>query len=113
VALVHNPDAALDLADLGADLILAGHTHGKKPTNSAVRRALFPMLHGHYTAGRYELPGGKHLYVNPGIGNSRRTCASTRPEITLITLRCPSRMGRWGFDNANAGRTEAPALMDA
>lgn len=111
VALVHNPDAAIDLADLGADLVLAGHTHGNKPTNSAMRRALFPMLHRNFVAGYYELPGGKHLYINRGIGNSRRTCANTRPEITLITLRCPSRIGRWNDNGADV--SETPALLDA
>jgi len=113
VALAHNPDAAHDLADLGADLILAGHTHGRKPTNSPVRQALFPMLHRGYIAGLYDLPGGKHLYVNCGIGNSRRACANTRPEIALITLRCPSRMGQWEFDGADADRADAPALLEA
>jgi len=114
VALVHNPDAAIDLADMGADLILAGHTHGNnRATNSTVRRALFPVLHRDFVSGYYGLPGGKHLYVNRGIGNSRRTCATKRPEITLITLRCPSRIGKWDVSTADAGRTETPALQNA
>lgn len=90
VALVHNPDAAPQLASLGAQWVLAGHTHGRDRTKRRFRRfrkAVFPACCRHFVAGQYPLGGRGFLYVNRGIGHSRRRGPNHRPEITLFTLR--------------------------
>ena len=112
IALCHNPDAALELAALGANTVLSGHTHGKSGPHSRVRRALFPQTHLRFVGGYYRLPGRKHLYVNRGIGNSRRTSASTQPEITVITLRSGSCMDHWTHPSKKFDVRKAPALLD-
>jgi hypothetical protein len=86
VALVHNPDAAPRLASLGAQWVLAGHTHGQDTREKPLRRAVMPASHRHFVAGQYALGGNKFLYVNRGIGHSQRHQPTHRPEITLFTL---------------------------
>jgi len=86
IALCHNPDAAPRLAALGADYVLAGHTHGTPMARSALRSLVFAVGHGYFISGHYTLPGGAGLYVNRGLGPARRISAEHRPEITLFTL---------------------------
>ena len=86
VALVHNPDAAPQLASLGAHWVLSGHTHGKDTRDKPFRRAMLPSEHRHFVAGEYPLGVDRFLYVNRGIGYSQRHRAHDRPEITLFTL---------------------------
>jgi uncharacterized protein len=88
LAIVHSPDPAPELAALGYDLILAGHTHGgqvRMPftgalvTNSAVPRRL--------SMGLSRL-GSAFMHVSPGLGTSkfapfRFLC---RPEATMLEL---------------------------
>jgi len=85
VAIVHNPDAADDLARHGADFVLAGHTHG-------ARLPKYMPTKTDYHAGLYTLGGHKRLYVNRGISHGRRINVNARPEITLFTLRSRDRM---------------------
>jgi uncharacterized protein len=86
IALTHNPDAAPQLAALGAQWVLAGHTHGKDTRGRLLRRAMVPSTPRHFVAGRYPLDGGKFLYVNRGLAQSPRRRAHDKPEITLFTL---------------------------
>jgi uncharacterized protein len=88
LAVVHSPDPAPELAALGYDLIVAGHTHGGQVrfpvvgalvTNSHIPRALAMGLHR---------LGHSFLHVSPGIGTSkyapfRFLC---RPEAALLEL---------------------------
>jgi uncharacterized protein len=88
LAVVHSPDPAPELAALGYDLIVAGHTHGGQVrfpvvgavvTNSHIPRALAMGLHR---------LGRSFLHVSPGIGTSkyapfRFLC---RPEAALLEL---------------------------
>lgn len=95
IALCHNPDAAPQLAARGADLVLSGHTHGKAVPDTRAGNYLFPVKHRHFTVGRYALGDGRFLYVNSGLGHSRRVHPLHRPEITRITLRAaPARRRR-------------------
>lgn len=94
VALVHNPDAAPYLADLGANYVLAGHTHGRGTPDTRFHNLFFPVDHKQFVVGHYDLGRGRGLYVNRGIGPSRRD-ATSRPEITLFTLRNASRTDPW------------------
>ncbi len=80
VALCHNPDPSPELADLGAQWILAGHTHGKIDVFTPTSRADF-------VAGHYQLGDDRHLYISRGVGRSWRIKSDNQPEITLFTLR--------------------------
>ena len=85
VALVHNPDAAGEVADCGADWVLSGHTHGTAP-KTGLYNLVMPH-HRSFYAGRYSLGGDRHLYVTRGIAYGRRRNINARPEITIFTLR--------------------------
>lgn len=88
LAVAHSPDSAFDLAPLGYDLIVCGHTHGGQVcvpgvgalvTNSRLPRAMARGLHEF---------GGTWLHVNAGLGTSlfapyRFWC---RPEACLLEL---------------------------
>ncbi|HEX6207927.1 MAG TPA: metallophosphoesterase [Actinomycetota bacterium] len=89
LAVVHSPDPAPELAALGWDLIVTGHTHGGQVrlpwgraivTNSSIPRRMASGLHR---------IGGSFLHVSPGLGTSkyapfRLFC---RPEATVLDLR--------------------------
>jgi predicted MPP superfamily phosphohydrolase len=85
VALVHNPDAAGDLAACGADWVLSGHTHGTAPKSSLYN--LVMPHHRKFYAGKYPLGSDRHLYVTRGIAYGRRKNINSRPEITVFTLK--------------------------
>jgi hypothetical protein len=91
IALVHNPDAAPQLAALGARYVLAGHTHGQAVRETFLHQALWPTKHVRFVAGQYDLGFSRYLYINRGLGPSRRACRNTRPEITEFTLRNSAR----------------------
>ena len=88
LAVVHSPDPVPELAALGYDLILSGHTHGGQVrlpfvgalvTNSEIPARLCMGL------SRF---GRSYLHISPGLGTSkfapfRFLC---RPEATLIEL---------------------------
>ena len=88
LAVVHSPDAAPALADLGYDLIVCGHTHGGQlrvpgfgalVTNSTLPRSMARGLHR---------MNGSWLHVSAGMGTSpfapvRFAC---RPEACLLEL---------------------------
>ena len=88
LAVVHSPDAAPALADLGYDLIVCGHTHGGQlrvpgigalVTNSTLPRSMARGLHRMNDA---------WLHVSAGMGTSpyapiRFAC---RPEACLLEL---------------------------
>ena len=87
IALCHNPDDAPHLANLGATYVLSGHTHGQKVRGNRIHSLLFPKKNRHFIAGEYNLGHDRFVYVNRGIGPSRRARPDTRPEIALFTLR--------------------------
>lgn len=89
LAVVHSPDPAPELAALGYDLVVAGHTHGGQ-----VRLPLVGALVTNCTiptrlARGLSRIGGGWLHVSPGLGTSkyapfRLFC---RPEASLLELR--------------------------
>ena len=89
ILLAHEPsDSMFDrAAELGIDLILAGHTHGGQLAIDAVRRELnLSRLIYRYTNGWYQ-NRGTMLYVNRGIGTTGFPIRlGARPEITLFEL---------------------------
>jgi uncharacterized protein len=88
LAVTHSPDIAQDLADLGYDLIVCGHTHGGQLcipgfgaliTNSNLPRRMAKGLHQ---------INGSWLHVSAGLGTSmfapvRFAC---RPEACVLEL---------------------------
>ncbi|MCY2927416.1 MAG: metallophosphoesterase [Planctomycetota bacterium] len=91
IALVHNPDGAPQLAALGAQWILAGHTHGNATPHTRFWDVVYPTRHKQFVGGRYGLGRGRNLYVNRGLGNKSRPRCDRLPEITLFTLRASAR----------------------
>jgi uncharacterized protein len=89
VAVMHSPDSAPEVAALGYDLMVAGHTHGGQVclpivgalvTNCSMPRRLVKGL---------IRMGGSVLHTSPGLGTGkfapfRFLC---RPEATLLELR--------------------------
>lgn len=89
LAVVHSPDPAPELAALGYDLVVAGHTHGgqvRLPLAGAlVTNSSFPTR---LASGLIRF-GDSYLHVSPGLGTSkyapfRFLC---RPEATFLELR--------------------------
>ena len=87
IVLSHNPDAA-DEAVWGAfaGWILAGHTHGGQCRPPFLPPPLVPVRNKRYTAGRFDLAGNRHLYINRGLGHLFRVRLNVRPEIAVFTL---------------------------
>jgi predicted MPP superfamily phosphohydrolase len=89
LAVVHSPDPSPELAALGWDLVLAGHTHGGQ-----VRLPLFGALVTNSHLPRRLVSGlaqmdGSVLHTSAGLGTSkyapfRFLC---RPEATVLELR--------------------------
>jgi predicted MPP superfamily phosphohydrolase len=75
------------VAELGADLMLAGHTHGGQLSLDFVHRGLnLSHLIYDYNGGWYE-KNGAQLYVNRGIGTTVFPIRlGARPEITILEL---------------------------
>jgi predicted MPP superfamily phosphohydrolase len=74
-------------AELGIDLMLAGHTHGGQLALETVHRGFnTSSLIYRYTSGWYENRGAR-LYVNRGIGTTGFPIRlGARPEITVLEL---------------------------
>ncbi|QRN96768.1 metallophosphoesterase family protein [Archangium violaceum] len=85
----HTPDLVEDLAPLGPDLYLAGHTHGgqvRLPFYGAV--LTMSRFDKKYEMGRYEV-GQTTLFVSRGVGvepHAPRIRFLCRPEIAVIDL---------------------------
>ncbi|HEV3475058.1 MAG TPA: metallophosphoesterase, partial [Actinomycetota bacterium] len=89
MAVVHSPDPAPELAALGYDLVIAGHTHGGQIRLPLVGALVTNCsLPSRLAKGMSRL-GRSYLHVSPGLGTSkyapfRFLC---RPEATLLDLR--------------------------
>lgn len=88
VLLAHDPNLFDRAAELGADLVLAGHTHaGQLALPFAVRRLNLARIAYRYTYGFY----GAHrstLYVHAGMGTTGPPARlGAAPELVIFTLR--------------------------
>ena len=88
LAVTHAPDPAPELAALGYDLIVAGHTHGGQVrlpfVGALVNNSELPRS---FSMGLFDLGPG-YLHLSPGLGTSkyapfRFLC---RPEATILEL---------------------------
>jgi len=87
VLLCHFPSDFDHAAELGIDLMLAGHTHGGQLSLEFLRRGLsLARVETPYVSGWFE-KSGRQLYVNRGIGTTMFPIrAGARPEITVLEL---------------------------
>ncbi len=88
LAVVHSPDPAPELAALGYDLVVAGHTHGGQIRLPLVGALVTNCSVPTRLARGLARLGGTYLHVSPGLGTSkyapfRLLC---RPEATLLEL---------------------------
>ena len=89
LVLGHSPDFAL--GRIGADLLVAGHTHGGQVRLPLLGPPVtFSRLPNRHSAGLLDLPGGARVYVSRGIGmergNAPRLRFLCRPELTVLEL---------------------------
>jgi predicted MPP superfamily phosphohydrolase len=66
--------------------ILAGPTHGGQCKPPFLPPPIVPVRNRRYTAGVFDLPGGRTLYVNRGVGHLFQVRFNVRPEVTVFTL---------------------------
>jgi predicted MPP superfamily phosphohydrolase len=88
ILLLHEPDAADDLARRGlrADLLLAGHTHGGQVALPWLGPLVLPPLGRRYVRGWHDTLVGP-LYVSRGLGALPPFARlNAPPEVTLLTL---------------------------
>ncbi|HUB09973.1 MAG TPA: metallophosphoesterase [Myxococcales bacterium] len=86
VALTHDPRQADRVAPRGADLILAGHTHGGQIDVPGLTRRLMRRRGFHYLGGEYRV-GSSLLYVSRGLGASIPLRVRAPSEVAVLTLR--------------------------
>lgn len=92
LVLTHFPPTAARLSHSGAGrLVLAGHTHAGQVDMPARWMRTFAYLTrlGPFLRGFHDLPGGVRLYVNAGLGHSRRGMrwgGPCRPEMAVFRL---------------------------
>lgn len=87
VALSHNPDTA-DLPgwEKFSGWILAGHTHGGQCKPPFLPPPLLPVANRRYTSGVFDLPAGRSMYINRGLGHLLKVRFNARPEVTVFRL---------------------------
>ncbi len=87
IALCHNPDAQ-DYPEWSTfkGWVLAGHTHGGQCKFPFLGAPIIPVRNRQYVAGIYNLGQDRTLYINRGLGFSKRIRFNARPEITIFTL---------------------------
>jgi predicted MPP superfamily phosphohydrolase len=88
LALAHHPHAFEGLAGCGANVVLAGHTHGGQvmltPPGAPLRLGAGNLLF-RYIYGEYAL-GDARLYVNSGVGNWLPLRINAPAELVKIRL---------------------------
>lgn len=87
LVLCHNPDAADTAGWAGyRGWILSGHTHGGQVDPPLMRPPILPVQNSRYSSGEFDLGDGRRMYINRGLGYSRRVRFNSRPEITVFRL---------------------------
>ncbi len=87
LVLSHNPDS-VDLPgwENHQGWILSGHTHGGQCKPPFLPPPLLPVSNKRYSAGEFELDGGRKMYINRGVGHLIRARFNVRPEVTVFEL---------------------------
>jgi len=88
LVLCHNPDISDEpIWDDYTGWILAGHTHGGQVKPPFLPPPLLPVRNKNYTAGTFDVGGGRTLYINRGLGHLWPVRFNVRPEVTIFTLK--------------------------
>ncbi len=89
--LSHSPDQFGWARRHGIQLMLAGHTHGGQGRLPLAGPILSPSFHGsRYASGDfYRAPTTMH--VTRGLGGVHLMRINCRPELSILTLRCPAK----------------------
>lgn len=86
IALVHEPDGALETSRLPIHVQLSGHSHGGQIQLPFIGPLITPPLSERYYEGFYHV-GGLLLYVNRGLGTTRVPLRFfAPPELTVFSL---------------------------
>ena len=87
LVLSHNPDT-VDLPgwDGYTGWILSGHTHGGQCKPPFLPPPILPVRNPRYTAGEFQLSGGRSLYISRGVGHLTHVRFNVRPEVTVFDL---------------------------
>ncbi len=87
IALCHNPDVCdLSIWQHFSGWILSGHTHGGQCRPPFLPPPMLPVKNKLYTAGKFDLDGGRTLYINRALGHLWQIRFNVRPEITIFEL---------------------------
>jgi uncharacterized protein len=87
IAVSHNPDTADRPGWARYDSwILCGHTHGGQCKPPFLPPPLLPVDNRRYTAGEFDLSGGRKMYISRGVGYLWRVRFNVRPEVTIFRL---------------------------
>lgn len=90
VVLMHAPSSLLDIGERRFDVALCGHTHGGQVALPDGRPLLVACgrLSRRFSAGRFDLDGGRTLLVSRGVGCTILPLRLNAPaSITLVTIR--------------------------
>ena len=89
IILTHSPDVFPSLPPR-VNLTLASHTHGGQVRLPGIGSPIVPSSYGQRYARGHIVEGGRHLFVNTGIGTSFIPVRfGVPPEISILTLRAP------------------------
>jgi predicted MPP superfamily phosphohydrolase len=90
LCLSHTPDNIRWARRAGIDLMLSGHVHGGQIRVPLFGSLLVPSRYGrHYDCGTFA-EGPTVLQVSRGLSGDHPLRYLCRPEVTLLTLRCPA-----------------------
>src|SRR5579871_3210162 len=90
LCLSHTPDNIRWAQAAGIDLMLSGHVHGGQVRFPLFGSVLVPSRYGRrYDCGVFEEPPTV-LHVSRGLSGDHPLRYLCRPEVTLLTLRCPA-----------------------
>lgn len=89
ILLSHSPDQIAWARRRGVTLMLAGHTHGGQGRLPWVGPLLSPSWHGsRFASGDFYKPPTT-MHVSRGLSGVHLLRVNCRPELSLLTVRCP------------------------
>jgi len=87
IVLSHNPDTVDRPGWDGFEgWVLSGHTHGGQCKPPFLPPPILPVENRRYTAGEFELQGGRRMYISRGVGHLLQVRFNVRPEVTRFVL---------------------------
>lgn len=89
--LSHSPDQIWWARRHDVTVMLAGHTHGGQGRLPLAGPILSPSLHGSRFASGDFFKAPTTMHVSRGLGGVHLMRINCRPELSLITLRCPEK----------------------